>query len=475
MKTAKYGLWTALTAVGLLTIFPAAAEEAALTPQDFYQGAQLSTDSAAPFYRLPLPDRVYFETARSDLRDVRVFNHTGQAVTFALSPVSSAKTERYEQSLKVFPLSVTSTGAKDRGEEGKVVMKSADGVEVSLYPGDDRREMGTTYLLKADDSQHAREGDGFNQLVLDWQQAPANWQAKVSVYGSRDLKNWRPRASNAPLMDLLSGNDRLTLNHVDIDNDYSSRNDLYWLLVVNADGQGKAPAISGAKAISIVEHSSVATLEVPFAVESITASEAVYQLKRPQPLSTLSVVPAQSNTVLPVNVEYRTKAGGEWRSLTNAVIYRLESADGYRISDPFALNKSLVQSVRVKAVNGSWGEEPPVVKGERERVDVIFNAQGNPPYLLTWGSNIAYNASIELGSMIPAAAMPPSGVEGLDTAEAGPTMTLGGESRLTAESAAEASARWQTWLLWGLLIAGVAGLGLITLKLAREAMGKRSD
>lgn len=77
--------------------------------------------------------------------------------------------------------------------------------------------------------------------------------------------------------------------------------------------------------------------------------------------------------------------------------------------------------------------------------------------------------------MIPAAAMPPSGVEGLDTAEAGPTMTLGGESRLTAESAAEASARWQAWLLWGLLIAGVAGLGLITLKLAREAMGKRSD
>ncbi|GKX56927.1 membrane protein [Leminorella grimontii] len=473
MKAVKYGLWAA--AVGLLATLPASAEEPALTPQDFYQGAQLSTPASAPFYRLSLPDRVYSETAWSDLRDVRVFNHTGQAVTFTLEPLSLEKTERYELSLKVFPLQATANKANENGSEGKVVLKSADGIEVTLRPGAEQRAMGVTYLLKADGAQPPREGDGFEQITLDWNKSAANWQAKVSVYGSRDLKNWRPRATDAPLMDLLSGDDRLLLNHIDIDNNYSSRDDRYWLVVVNAEGQNALPTLNKAQAVSVIKHSDAQTLDVPFGVEKASKNEVVYQLKHPQPLSTLSVVPAQNNTVLPVSIEYRSTAEGEWRPLAHAAIYRLESADGYRISDSLPLNKMMVQSVRIKAVSGSWGEAPPEVKGERERVEVIFNAQGNPPYLLTWGAKIAPSASVEIGTLIPYTVMPKSGIESLYTAEVGPTVTLGGESRLTAESAAEASARWQTWLLWGLLIAGVAGLGVITLKLVREATGKRRD
>lgn len=473
MKAVKYGLWAA--AIGLLMPLSASAEESTLTPQDFYQGVQLSTTASAPFYRLPLPDRVYSETAWSDLRDVRVFNHTGQAVTFALSPVSSEKTERYELPLKVFPLQATANKESEKGDDGKVVLKSADGIEVTLRSGAEQRAMGVTYLLKADGAQPPRAGEGFDQITLDWNKSAANWQAKVSVYGSRDLKNWRPRATDAPLMDLLSGDDRLVLNHLDIDNNYSSRDDRYWLVVVNAEGQSALPTINKAQAVSVIKRSDAQTLDVPFGVETASKSEVVYQLKRPQPLSTLSVVPAQNNTVLPVSIEYRSTAEGEWRPLTRAAIYRLENADGYRISDPLPLNKTMVQGIRVKAVNGSWGDEPPEVKGARDRVEVIFNAQGNPPYLLTWGAKIAPSASVDIETLIPAAVMPERGIEELYMADTGPIVTLGGESRLTAESAAEASARWQTWLLWGLLVAGVAGLGLITLKLAREATGKRGD
>lgn len=473
MKAIKYGLWAA--AIGLLTTLPASADDVALTPQDFYQGMQLSTPASAPFYRVPLPDRVYSETAWSDLRDVRVFNHTGQAMTFALEPMSSEKTERYELPLKVFPLQATANKANESGGEGKVVLKSVDGIEVTLHPGTEQRAMGVTYLLKADDAQPPREGDGFDQITLGWNKSAANWQAKVSVYGSRDLKNWRPRATDAPLMDLLSGDDRLILDRLDIDNNYSSRDDRYWLVVVNAEGQNALPMIDKAQAVSVIKRSDAQMLEVPFGVETASKSEVVYQLKRPQPLSTLSVVPAQNNTVLPVSIEYRSTAEGEWRPLAHAAIYRLESADGYRISDSLPLNKAMVQSVRIKAVSGSWGEAPPEVKGERERVEIIFNAQGNPPYLLTWGAKIAPSASVEIGTLIPSTVMPRSGIEGLYMVDSGPTVTLGGESRLTAESAAEASARWQTWLLWGLLIVGVAGLGLITVKLAREVTSKRGD
>ncbi|MFV0547384.1 MAG: DUF3999 domain-containing protein [Limnobaculum xujianqingii] len=471
IKKSTVTLRAALCGLCISVLPLAQADETELTPKDFYKGAELEVSAPSPFYRLTLPEDVYLETVYPDLRDVRVFNSSGQTVTFALSPVDSDTTEQQNIPLRIFPMqmSVNKPDENRREDKETFTFKSAGGVEVKLYQDGERKPQ-ATYLLELNQDKDKSDDVGLNQIMLDWAQSNANWQAKVTLYSSRDLKDWRKQADNAPLMDLTSGTDRLLLNNIDLDDNYNSRRAQYWLLVVNSDENVAIPAISKAQGVVITRRTAVETIELAFKSETVSKTEAIYQLQRPQPLSSLSIVPEQSNTVLPVNIEYRSTEQDKWRPLSTAVVYQIHGDTGYRTSEPLAMNHLLVQGIRVKAVNGNWGDTVPKVVAQRERVDVLFNGQGNPPYLLAWGANQAAKATIGVNQLIPASEMQPNGLQGLPQAYVGNTMVLGGEERLTATSPIERAQQWQTWLLWGLLIVGVVGLALVVLRLARELM-----
>lgn len=471
-KEIQHLMWNLRMLLGALCLFPLAsvyADPAELTPQDFYKGAELRIDSPSPFYTVTLSDDIYQESVKPDLRDIRVFNGSGQAVTFSLSPVEISSVEQKNTVLQIFPMqmSVEQEASESRARE-KVTLKSSSGIEVNLYDSN-KNQLGTTYLLQAE------QGDlGLNQLVLTWDKPANNWQTKANVYSSNDLKNWRKLADKSPLMDLTSGNDRLLLNHIELDDNYRNRRAQYWLLVID-DKQSKAPAIVKAEGISITRKERTETVDLNFKAKVVSKTEVVYELARPQPLSSLWIVPEQRNTVLPINIEYRGSADGQWRTLTNTVVYQIEGENGRKTSEPLSFNDLLVQEVRIKAVSGSWGEDPPYIIGQRKRVNVIFNAQGNPPYLLVWGSSQANAATIPVEQLIPQSEIPERGLAYLPMARIISPMILGGEERLTATSPVEREALWQKWLLWGLLIAGVLILALIVFKLAREVMGNKSE
>ncbi|MDE9535100.1 DUF3999 family protein [Xenorhabdus bovienii] len=131
--------------------------------------------------------------------------------------------------------------------------------------------------------------------------------------------------------------------------------------------------------------------------------------------------------------------------------------------------------MRLKAVSDSWGSESPIVIGKRDQVQLIFNAQGNAPYLLAWGDNLASTAVMDIGLLIPKGEMPANGIRGLPEAKVKNEMVLGGKERLTAKSQIEKNSQWQKWLLWGTLILGVLGLAFIALKLAREMMANKEQ
>ncbi|AKJ43205.1 DUF3999 domain-containing protein [Pragia fontium] len=472
LKDIRNSTFNSGAALGLLCLFslsPVYAESPELTPQDFYHGAELETTEAFPFYRVTLPEEVYRESVKPDLSDMRVFNSSGQAVTFSLSPVEQSSVEMRESPLRIFPLkmSVDKPDGSYQGE--RITLKSADGVEIKISQ-DEKSELATSYLLQVEGEQ---ENQNLNQIVLNWAQSKHNWQAHVTVFSSLDLKSWHKQADNAPLMDLASGSDRLLLNHIDIDDNYNSKRARYWLLVINSDGQSSAPIITKANSIAIIRDQRTETVDLPFNAKAVSKIEVEYVLDRPQPLTTLSIVPEQKNTVLPISIEYRTSHDDQWHWLMNTVVYQLDGETGYRVSEPLSLNQKLVQGIRIKAINGNWGEQPPTMTGTRNQIDVIFNAQGSSPYLLAWGSHQAPAATMTIEQLIPASAIPKSGLNDLPRAHVGSVIVLGGEQRLTAMSSAEQASQWQKWLLWGLLIVGVFGLALIVVKLAREVMGSR--
>lgn len=470
IRKLKFSLTSSIAILCLSTVFSAQAEEIALTPQDFYQGATLTTHQVSPFYRLTLPESVYLNTAWPDLRDIRVFNNAGKAVTFALHQVDTPKVELTNIPLRIFPMDMNVVKAGKNESRDKVTLKSTNGVEINLYQ-DEQSSLGASYLL--DMGEQAELNSGFNQMKLSWTQPKSNWQAKASLYSSDDLKVWNKQADDAPLMDLTSGSERLLLNHIDINEYNNNRHARYWLLVVDGNNSVAAPVIANAEGVVINRYSRTEMLELPFTAKPISDSEVEYQLARPQPLSSLSIVLNELNTVVPVSIEYRSYVTDDkWLPLAKTVIYQM---DNRRAPEPLALNQSLIQSIRLKAINGSWGNLPPKVIGERNQVDVIFNAQGSPPYTLVWGANLATSATIDAELLVPISELPQNGVTGLPSAYIDEPIVLGGEERLSATSQAERASQWQTWLLWGLLILGVLGLGFIVLKLAREVMESKNS
>ncbi|MCP5634847.1 DUF3999 family protein, partial [Klebsiella pneumoniae] len=69
-----------------------------------------------------------------------------------------------------------------------------------------------------------------SQLQLFWDTPQGSWQGTASVYYSEDLKNWYTLREEMPLLDVMSGQDRLKLDRIDTDLVLSPEANRYLLL-----------------------------------------------------------------------------------------------------------------------------------------------------------------------------------------------------------------------------------------------------
>ena len=453
----KLNNWLLLGALGLAGV--ANAESVAEKPQDFAYGMQLATEGNAPFFRIELPETVYTESVWPDMRDVRVFNNQGQAVPFALTANVTTQENSQTFPLRIFPMN----GKKVTNQEQQVIsLKSAGGVEVTL-PVDSDKPMGKTYLLEL--PWHEGNYPRLTQLKLVWERLPENWQTRVSLFHSSDLKDWSTSAEDVPLMDLASGSDRVLLDNIDVD-DYSKPR--YLLLVFNDAKTAPDLKLKSAQGIVSSRYTQQQRIGLTFKQKAVSSSEAEYTWQNPQPLNNISIRPTQGNTVLPLEIDYRSAANDTWHPLTKQVVF---SVNG-RNAEPIPLNGLLVQGIRLKGINQQWGDSLPEVKAERDSQTLIFNAQGTSPFLLTWGNKAAQPQTIPLDSLIPAELRKAVDTDALPEAGLQSKVTLGGTERLSAVDAAEETSMWKKVLLWLLLVLGAGGLVLLALKLWKEVQQK---
>ncbi|VEI75922.1 Uncharacterised protein [Serratia fonticola] len=435
------------------------AQTMAEKPQDFAYGIPLTTEGNEPFFRIELPEVAYTASVWPDMRDVRVFNNQGQAVPFAL--VANVTTQKDSQifPLRLFPMN----GKRVTNQEQQVIsLKSAGGVEVTL-PIDSDKPMGNTYLLEI--PQHGDNYPRLTQLKLAWERLPENWQTRVSLFYSNDLKDWSSSAEDVPLMDLVSGSDRLLLDTIDLGGYGSPR---YLLLVFNDAKVVSNLKIQSVQGIAASSRTEQQRIGLTFSQQAISASEAEYSWSNPQPLNNISIQPTQGNTVLPLEIDYRSTVNDRWHPLTKQVVFSVND----RTAEPIPLNGLLVQGIRLKGINQQWGKSLPEVTAQRDRQTVIFNAQGSSPFLLAWGNKAAQVQALPLDSLIPAELRKTVDADTLPEAGLQSQMTLGGTERLSAVDAAEEASMWKKGLLWLLLVLGAGGLVLLALKLWKEVQQK---
>ena len=191
----------------------ASSDEAREQPLDYRQGLMLETSGASPWYRVELPPTIYQGTAWPDLRDVRVFNHQGETVPFALQAQKVQPAMPETMALRLFPLQMSLVPPREESRRGveSLLLRSTTGIEIRLET-EDVKALGQSYLL----TLPVDKTDAFAlaQLRLNWESLAANWQGKASLYSSRDLKYWHPVQEDAPLMDLARDNDRLKMDTI---------------------------------------------------------------------------------------------------------------------------------------------------------------------------------------------------------------------------------------------------------------------
>lgn len=125
------------------------------------------------------------ESAWPDSCDVRVFNHQGQAVPFALQPDIKTENKTEHVPLHIFTIEETSVS---NSRKGSITLKTNSGMAITL-PTDNQVKNSTSYLLEVP-VQSDKKPSELTKIKLVWNKLPNNWQTRVTLLYSEDLKHW---------------------------------------------------------------------------------------------------------------------------------------------------------------------------------------------------------------------------------------------------------------------------------------------
>jgi hypothetical protein len=331
--------------------------------------------------------------------------------------------------------------------------------------------------------ERARDEPRPSALRLQWSE-PAEFSTGYAIESSDDLRSWRSAgagqvmalASAAGASNTAAGGAALTQPLVALPEGAGRFVRLVW-----AD-LSSAPRLSAATALTRLpgslsldpptEWTVDASAEVAAApVQGADAAAAARDAKRalhfdlgaPVPLVELDLELGSATQVVPVRVQVRTRADEAWLPAAGAVFYRFESGGALRRSPPLALQRTaryvrLVPDERSAALDPAQAR----LKVRAQLSSLVFAAQGTAPYALLAGSREVSPGALPLATLVPA----------LDEERArfgqatlGPWREVEAVAR-QAESA-ERRAALRPWLLWSVLIAGVAGLAIMVWRLAR--------
>jgi hypothetical protein len=238
-----------------------------------------------------------------------------------------------------------------------------------------------------------------------------------------------------------------------------------------------APALSGASVL-VAERQRIAVdstreLEVAPSAEPAGSAPPDAAAKRALHFDLGGVVPlvdvelrfAAGTHVAPVRVQGRARADQAWREVGGGVFYRLERDGEVGSSPPLALPVAirylrLVPDERAASLDGVAAR----LVVHASLASIVFAAQGEPPFRLLAGSRDAPTGALPVSAVVPQ----------LDSERARfGRATLGAftadEAAARVAEQASRQARLRPWLLWAVLIVGVAGLGALVWRLARSA------
>lgn len=423
-------------------------------PTDFASGALLQTPGNSPFFRLELPLDVYRQ-ARPDLADVRVFNAAGQPVAYALESGPPPAPRSELRDVPFFP--VFSTVGTTSGSLDMKIEQGRDGRIIALRSGGEVTPGNSTVAWLLDLSALKRP---VQALQLDWPASAEGYSAETRLEASHDLRRWHPLA-NASLLETRFGGHSLEQKRI------SFAPGEYRYLRLSADRV--LPALTRAVAETLPADTVPPPerwLEVP-GEAGPQAGEFVFNPGAWLSATRVEVRLPATNLVAPMTLLTRASSRDEWRPVAQVTAYRLWQGGVEVTSPPIELTPQPARywMLRLDPRAGVLGAAPTLRLAWTPQ-QLVFVASGSPPFSLGWGQRDARPAQLPLATLLPGYRA--GSDRELPLAVAGPTTELGGYNAPRPGQEDRPPANWKRWLLWSVLLGGVALLALMARGLLRQ-------
>ncbi|RKR69003.1 uncharacterized protein DUF3999 [Acidovorax sp. 94] len=430
----------------------------------------------APLQRVVLPAEVLVRLQSPGYADVRLFNGAGQPVPMALAGVAAASAPEELVTLPAYPiLGAASTGTA--GLEGlslrieerqgqRVVQIDTAATTTTAGPATPQAVRGA--LLDARNVQLP-----VARMALDVD-LPAGQPVTFRVQASKDLKHWQPLAETvlyradaaaAPTAPGRLGNEQIDLQRADLKGHY--------LRVTWGDA---AVTLRGA---------TLATSRSAGPRERVSASMATPALANPRelvfalpfatPVAALAITPPGSNVLIPVRVLGRNHREQPWSPLASAVVYKMATGGKEQASGPVELGGISVREIKIEADPKTPGfAAAPALALQFEPAQLVFLASGQGPFTLAAGlpgATAAASAFLPLASLVPGYQPAQENQLPVALADVARADITGGQPADGAQvpaAAASGGISTRSAVLWGVLLAGVAALGLMAWLLLRQ-------
>ena len=435
--------------------------------------APIAIAHAAPFVQLSLPPSAYAHSLQADLRDLRIVDARGERVAFALlaPPPALAASERLRDAV-LYPLPPRPT---DGGAWASPVQVTVDGDRISVrrsgssaaapngLPG-----VSPGWLI---DLGEARPGEVPPQrLRLAWS-GPAEFSVAYGLETSDDLRNWRS-ARGGQLMALQSAAGALTQPLVVLPAAAGRFVRLVWLdvasapVLIGATASAPAPGLLAAEAASELVFAPSAEAAGRAGLDAAARRALHFDLGGDLPLVDIDLRFSSGTRVAPVRIQGRSRASEPWRELGAGVFFRLER-DGALTESPaiaVPLHARFIRVVPDERAAALVAAETKLVVHAR-LASLVFATTGQPPFRLLAGSPDAPEGALPATTLVP-------GLEAERQRFGRAELGAFSEEPEVARAAerAERIARLRPWLLWSVLLAGVAALALLVWRLARTGV-----
>ncbi len=436
-------------------------------PEDFAYGSEILLEGDGAIWEVVLPPEIYRRVTRADAGDIRVFNADGSAVPHMLRRVQPQTGDAPAPlELSVFPI-VSSADDELIGRMMRVVTDETGAVvraETEAITTGDGERIGA-YLVDLSGTTQAP-----NRLELHWQQLEAqSFTATLRIEASNDLTDWTTLVPEFTIADLRSEMDRLTRRGVELPVADWNYLRITW-----------PPVLRDTELTQVIAQFPTVPTEQPrswieiVGVERGDGRSLDFDADARYPIDRGGISFGDDNIIVRGTLSSRPTPESAWQVRHRGIYFSVLSNGEVVKSENFALRYATDRywQLKLDADQQNFGDHKLVLSLGWTAQILTFVAQGPAPFTLAYGNIQASASPGPVDAVLAAMEGTEQRRASVGRARLSPEIELGGPARLERPPS---PFPWKTWLLWAVLITGVALLAWMVVWLLRQLNAATTD